>query len=90
MFPPILLQNLRGVLDFFALIIRWITLKRRRISNEQFLDIFQIICNYTHMAILWIELLNLVQKFGTVRRKKRLLKLHLLLPFLGGYRLIYY
>ena len=89
MIPIVLFQNLPGVLNLFALILRWIRiLRNRRIANERFVEFVQIMMNFFRIVMHWLNLMVLVMRWMNLIQKKnrRLFKPHLLIRLLGGYR----
>ena len=88
MIPLVLIQNIPGVLQFFTLVVRWLQiLRNKRISNEVFIDLNQFMGTFLQLTMLWLNLIMLIRRWIHIRRRKRyLLKPHLLIPLLGGYR----
>ena len=91
MIPFVLLQIIPGILDFFALVLRWLRiLKNRRDANQNFIDIAHLLANFLNMTMLWFNLIMSILRWMRIRRQKRyLLKPHLLIALLGGYRLFF-
>ena len=88
MVPPVLIHNNQGVLNFLALAVAWLKILKRKKINEEFSQMLTFMLNQMHMCILWVQLLQLINRYMKLRsKKKRLMKPHLLLQFLGGYRL---
>ena len=88
MIPFVLLKNNNEILDFISIHIRWIKIKRCR-RNKNFQEVIHIMTGFLNMMIQLMQLTNLIMRLIHIRKKKKkLFKPHLLLQFLGGYRLI--
>ena len=89
MLPIALFQNFPNILNLFVLILRWRQIvHQRKILNQNFFDIIQLITLFLNLAQNWLNLLILLRRWRKIRQRKmrRLFKPHLLLPFLPGYR----
>ena len=88
MIPIVLIQNLPGVLQFFALVLRWLRiLRNKHEANQQFLEFVQIMFNFFRLIMDWLNLVTLVLRWIQItEQKRRLFKPHLLIRLLGGYR----
>ena len=84
----VLLQNIPGVLEFFALVIEWEKIRRnRQIANNSFIELTQLTQNFLNLVIHWLELANFIITWLRISTEKRILfKPHLILRFLRGFR----
>ena len=87
MIPFVLQWNVPNVLNFFTLVIRWRKIISTRCQNHRFIQLIQIMMGTLKMIILWMHLVNIIRRYLRIRRKKHyLLKPHLLIQLLGGFR----
>ena len=87
MLPLVLQWNIPNIFQLFSLVIWWRKILKRKRANQHFLEIMHIFNGFLNMILLWLQLLDLMHTLLNIhRRKKRLLKPHLLLKMLGGFR----
>ena len=89
MIPFILLQINPDILNFFALIIRWHQIVRRRqyLRDSHFVQIMHISSAFYRIFLMWLELMYLFTFVLKMRTEsKKLFKPHLVVQRLRGYR----
>ena len=87
MIPLVLSQNFTHILNFFILILKWREAIHQRRSNSNLIELFSLMTNNMNMTLNALQLIALIMRWVRLRKaKKLLLKPHLLLPLLGGYR----